>query len=182
MTARLLLALGLLASSPAALAAEKAAPSFTLKDINGAKFDLADKLGKEVVVLNFFATWCAPCQAELPIMQRFHEKYRKDGLAIVVISIDDPKSAAKVKPLIREQKFTFPVLLDTQTKVVSLYNPKKVIPFSAIVDRKGNIHAQRFGFQPGDETKLEEELKELLGVTEAEKPAAPVPDAPVPVN
>lgn len=169
----------------AAGASERTAPSFTLKDIDGKKFDLSDRLGKDVVLVNFFATWCAPCQAELPILQRFHEKYASEGLSIVVVSIDDPKSAAKVKPLIREQKYTFPVLLDTQTKVVSLYNPKKVIPFSAIIDRAGRIHSQKFGFQPGDETKLEEELLALLkaGATDATAtpPAAPEA-APAPVN
>lgn len=167
----------------AASAAGKAAPTFTLKDINGKSFDLSDRLGKDVVVVNFFATWCAPCQAELPILQRLHESYGGKGLSVVVVSIDDPKSASKVKPLIREQKYTFPVLLDTQTKVVSLYNPKKVIPFSAIIDRDGNIHAQKFGFQPGDETKLEEDLKALMAAG-TELPATPAPAEPAatPVN
>lgn len=159
--------------APPAIAGEKAAPSFTLKDINGKKFDLAEKLGKEVVVLNFFATWCAPCQAELPIMQRFHEKHGASGLSIVVVSIDDPKSAAKVKPLVRQQKYTFPVLLDTQTKAVSLYNPKKVVPFTAVIDRAGNIRSEKFGFMPGDETKFEAELLELLS-PQSGRPEAPV--------
>lgn len=151
-----------LALATPAVAREKAAPSFILKDLNGKTFDLADKLGKDVVVINFFATWCAPCQAELPIMQRFHEKHGASGLSVVVVSIDDPKSAAKVKPLIRQQKYTFPVLLDTQTKAVSLYNPKKVVPFTAVIDRAGNIHSEKFGFMPGDEDKFEKELLALL--------------------
>lgn len=168
-----LLLLALAAAPFAAAAAEKAAPPFALKDINGKNVDLADKFGKDVVVLNFFATWCAPCQAELPILQRFHEKYADKGLSVVVVSIDDPKSAAKVKPLIREHKYTFPVLLDTQTRAISLYNPKKVVPFSVVIDRAGNIHEQKFGFQPGDETKLEGTLKGLLGIAD---PATPAPD------
>lgn len=170
-----LLALLLAAAPVTAAAAEKAAPAFSLKDINGRRVDLADKLGKEVVLLNFFATWCAPCQAELPILQRFHEKYSGDGLAVLVISIDDPKSAAKVKPLIREHKYTFPVLLDTQTRAISLYNPKKIVPFSVIIDRTGNIHQQKFGFQPGDEVKLAETLESLLGI---KAPAAEPEPAP----
>ena len=172
-----LLALALATMVPAtAVAADKAAPPFALKDINGKNVDLAEKYGKDVVFLNYFATWCAPCQAELPILQRFHEKYAEKGLSVVVVSIDDPKSAAKVKPLIKEGKYTFPVLLDTQTRAISLYNPKKVVPFSVVIDRAGNIHQQKFGFQPGDEIKLDETLQSLLGI---EKAPAPAPaDAP----
>lgn len=177
----LLAAMAFAALPVAALADDKPAPAFSLKDINGKNVDLADKLGKEVVVLNFFATWCAPCQAELPILQRFHEKYTEKGLAVIVVSIDDPKSAAKVKPLMKEHKYTFPVLLDTQTRAISLYNPKKVVPFSVLIDRKGNIHQQKFGFQPGDEVKLDETLQKLLGL--AGEKAAPVPsDVPPATN
>lgn len=157
-------------SSPA-FADDKPAPAFSLKDMNGKNVDLADKLGKDVVFLNFFATWCAPCQAELPILQQFHEKYADKGLSLYVVSIDDPKSAAKVKPLIKEHKYTFPVLLDTQTRAISLYNPKKVVPFSVIIDRAGNIHQQKFGFQPGDEKKLDDTLQALLGLTPKSEPA-----------
>lgn len=155
-------------------AVEKAAPAFSLKDMNGKTVDVAEKLRKDVVILNFFATWCAPCQAELPILQRFHEKYASQGLSVFVVSIDDPKSAAKVKPLIREHKFTFPVLLDTQSRAVSLYDPKKVIPYSVVIDRSGNIVSQKFGFQPGDEAKLDQEIQKLLG-TNAVSEATPVP-------
>ena len=174
---RFLAALAIAALPVSAFADDKPAPSFSLKDINGKNVDLADKLGKDVIVLNFFATWCAPCQAELPIMQRFHEKYTEKGLSVFVVSIDDPKSAAKVKPLMKEHKYSFPVLLDTQTRAITLYNPKKVVPFSVLIDRKGNIHQQKFGFQPGDEVKLDETLQKLLGL--AEEKTAPVPaDAP----
>lgn len=174
-----LFALAIAALPMAAIAGEKAAPAFALKDINGKNVDLADKLGKDVIFLNFFATWCAPCQAELPILQRFHEKYAEKGFSVVVVSIDDPKSAAKVKPLIKEHKYTFTVLLDTQTRAISLYNPKKVVPFSVVIDRAGNIHQQKFGFQPGDEEKLEKTIVELLGTDAGKDAAVPAPaDAP----
>lgn len=168
-------ALALLALAPFSLhgATGKPAPVFKLKDVNGKSYDLQPHIGKSVVVVNFFATWCAPCQAELPMLQRLHEKYADKGLEVVVVSIDDPKSAAKVKPLVREQRYTFDVLLDTQTKVVSIYNPKKVVPFTSVIDKSGNLVAEKFGFQPGDEVKFEKELQTLLGLaTDAAAPAA----------
>ena len=147
----------------AAPATGRQASAFKLKDINGKTFDLGPKLGDKVVLMSFFATWCAPCQAELPVLQQLHEELGDDGLQVVVVSIDDPKSAAKVKPMMRQRGYTFPVLLDTQTKVVSVYNPKKVVPFTVIIDRSGEIVSEKFGFQPGDEEKLQPELKKLLG-------------------
>ena len=174
-----LAALALLALAPLSLSAAtgKPAPSFKLKDVNGKAWDLQPHLGNKVVVVNFFATWCAPCQAELPMLQRLHEKYAEQGLEVVVVSIDDPKSVAKVKPLVREQKYTFDVLLDTQTKVVSIYNPKKVVPFTSVIDKSGNLHAEKFGFQPGDEEKFEKELQTLLGLAEPAATAEATPAA-----
>lgn len=153
--------------------AGRTATAFTLKDVYGKKFDLQPSLGKEVVVVNFFATWCAPCMAELPTLQSLHEKYEKDGLRVVVVSIDDAKAVAKVKPLVKEQNLTFPVLLDTQTKVVSLYNPKKIVPFTVVIDRSGIVASEHFGFKAGDEVRLEEQVKGLLGSAEAAPEAKP---------
>lgn len=164
----LLLSAALLASTTFAFApgawAGKAAAPFTLKDVNGKKFDLKPHLGKDVVVVNFFATWCAPCMAEIPTLQDLHEKYGESGLRVILVSIDDAKDAAKVKPIVKEQKVTFPVLLDTQTKVVSLYNPKKVVPFTVVIGKDGNVASEHMGFKQGDDVRLDEEIARLLAV------------------
>ncbi len=149
------------AFAPEAWAGKAAAP-FTLKDVNGKKFDLKPHLGKDVVVVNFFATWCAPCMAELPALQALHEKYGESGVRFVLVSIDDAKDAAKVKPIVKEQKIGFPVLLDTQTKVVSLYNPKKVVPFTIVIGKDGNVASEHMGFKQGDDARLDEEIAKLL--------------------
>lgn len=154
-------------------AADRQAAPFVLKDVNGKKFDLEAHLKKDVVLLNFFATWCAPCMAELPILQTLHEEYGDKGLQIVVVSVDDAKSVAKVKPVVREQRLTFPVVLDTQTRVVSLYNPKKIVPFTAIIDRNGMVVSEHRGYKPGDEAALIEELKGLLDLDPAKDESGP---------
>lgn len=155
----LLVAAGVL---PAVAKTGKAATAFVLDDVNGKKFDLAPHLKKDVVLVNFFATWCAPCMAELPVLQSLHEKYADQGLQIVVISVDDAKSKAKVKPLVREQGLTFPVLLDTKSAVTPIYLPKKTVPYTVIIDRAGNIVSEKRGYQPGEEVELEKKLQALL--------------------
>lgn len=169
----LLLAAGVL---PASAKTGKAATSFVLDDVNGRKFDLGPHLKKDVVLVNFFATWCAPCMAELPVLQSLHEKYADQGLQIVVISVDDAKSKAKVKPLVREQGLTFPVLLDTKSAVTPIYLPKKTVPYTVIIDRAGNIVSEKRGYQPGEEVELEKKLQALLaaksGATSGEPSAA----------
>lgn len=154
---------------------ERAAAAFTLKDTFGKKFDLAPHLGKDVVLLNFFATWCAPCMAELPSLQALQDRYGEQGLKVVVVSIDDPKSAAKVKPLIRELKLSLTVLLDTETRVVSLYNAKKSVPFTIMIGRDGNVAAEHMGFQPGDDQRLATEIEGLLGVGATPEDPEPAP-------
>lgn len=164
---RLALVVAILAAPSVASAVDRPATAFTLPDVDGKKFDLKPHLGKDVVVVNFFATWCTPCQAELPALQQLQEKYADKGLTIAVISIDDPKSVSGVKPLVKEHHWTFPVLLDTDTKVASTYNPKKTVPFTSVIDKNGNVVSEHMGYKPGDEKSLEDELVKLLG------PAAP---------
>jgi peroxiredoxin len=144
------------------LAAARAATPFVLDDVDGKKFDLAPHLHKDVVVVSFFATWCTPCQAELPALQAMQDAHANDGLQVVVISVDDPKSVSGVKPLVREHHWTFPVLLDTDTKVVSTWNPKKTVPFTAVIDRDGNVAWEHMGYKSGEEKTLEDEVTKLL--------------------
>ena len=165
----------LLLLSFAAGAAPRTAPEFTLKDVNGKKFDLADLTSaKKVVVVSFFATWCAPCQAELPALQAMQDKLGGQGLQVVAISIDDAKAIADVKPIVHDNKLTFPVLLDPDTKVVSLYNPKKTLPFTAVIDRSGNVASEHIGYLPSKQADLQKEVEGLLAAT------APTDPAPAP--
>ncbi len=146
------------------------AVDFTLKDLEGNLVRLSDFRGKNVVLVNFWATWCVPCVKEFPHFQRFHETYKEKGLVILAISVDGPESVAMVKPFMKRYEYAFPVLLDTNSEVIALYNPRVVLPYTVLVDRDGNIRHVHQGYSPGDERLMEEEIIGLL----APKPGAEV--------
>ena len=143
-------------------AENSAAPGFTLRDINKKKVSLSDYKGK-VVLINFWATWCQPCQAELPHLQELYDDLKDDGFEVLAISIDEARDASKVKPLIRKGKFTFTVLLDKKTQVIPMYNPDQTLPYNALVDQEGKLVWTKFGYAPGEEKMIEEKVMELLG-------------------
>ena len=146
--------------STLALAASKA-PDFTLRDINGKKHTLSDYEGK-VVLLNFWATWCMPCQSEMPHIQKMKNELEEDGLVVLSVSIDEAKDISKVKPLVKRNRYDFTVLLDKETKVVSLYNPDKTVPYTSIIDRDGNFYYSKVSYAPGDEVELKKKVISAL--------------------
>jgi peroxiredoxin len=149
-----------------AFAEDGMAPGFTLRDINKKEVKLSDYRGK-VVLINFWATWCQPCQAEMPHLQDMYDDLKDKGFEILSISIDEARDASKVKPLIRRGKYTFPVLLDKQTKVIPLYNPDQTLPYNALVDKEGKLVWTKLSYAPGEEKLLREKVMEYLGPQEA---------------
>ncbi len=153
------LALGLGLASPA-FAADKAA-DFTLRDLAGQEVHLADLSGK-VVVLSFWATWCGPCKEEMPHLNKLYGEKKDAGLVVLSISTDDARSASKVKPFIEKMGYSFPVLLDRESTVIGTYNPAKTLPFTVLIDRKGNISHVASGYNPGDEVAIAQKVEALL--------------------
>jgi peroxiredoxin len=135
---------------------------FALHDLGGRTVRLSDHRGK-VVLVNFWATWCAPCTAEAPHLQRLYEAYRGRGLEILGISMDGPESVATVRAHVARLGLGYPILLDEETRVVGVYNPKGSAPFTVLIDRGGGIAATRDGYSAGDERALEAEVTALLG-------------------
>jgi alkyl hydroperoxide reductase subunit AhpC len=95
-------------------------------------------------------------------LQRLHDELKEEGLVILAISVDEARTASRVKPHIKSKGFSFPVLLDTSTEVVSQYNPQKTLPYSVLVDRQGSIQWRHSGYSPGDEAVLGIKVRELL--------------------
>ncbi len=151
--------LALLLATP--VSAADRAPGFTLRDLDGRTVTLAQFSG-QVVLISFWATWCAPCQAEMPHLQRFHEQYGPQGFTVLSVNTDEPRFTSQVKPIVKARQLTFPVLLDRETTVVGLYNPSKTLPFSVLIDRQGAIAKVFSGYTPGDEVQVEQAVQALL--------------------
>ena len=123
----------------------KAAPDFELSKLDGTKVKLSDLKGKKVI-LNFWATWCGPCQREMPDMQEFYSKYQNDVeiLAVNYTASEGSEGKEKVRRFAEEKGVTFPILLDTDIKVTTAYKVI-TIPTSYFVDTKGVIQDKFIG-------------------------------------
>jgi peroxiredoxin len=137
------------------------APDFTLRDLDGRQVHLSDYTGK-VVLVDFWATWCVPCAAELPQLQELYEKKKGDGFVVLGVSMDGPESVAQVVPFARRYNLTFPTLLDEETRVVNVYNPKRVAPMTVLIDKRGIIARVRNGYNAGDEKLIADDVANLL--------------------
>jgi peroxiredoxin len=125
---------------------EVEAPDFTLPDPAGKMSRLKDFRGK-VVFLNFFATWCEPCRAEMPAMDRLHRTYKDKGL--VVLAVDIRENAKDVQAFTQELKLSFPALLDEDGSVASMYGIRPV-PATYLIGRDGKILWRAFGAREWD--------------------------------
>lgn len=151
-----------LAFSPGiARALGELAPDFSLRDVDGRSLSLKSYAGN-VVLVNFWATWCAPCQVEHKHLQAMYQELGPRGFVVLAVSADDARTQSQVKPLIKRNGYTFPVLLDTSTTVVSQYNPTKTLPYNVLIDRAGRIRYVHQGYNPGDEKGLRAEVEALL--------------------
>jgi peroxiredoxin len=132
------LALAMFATLPVANAGEAAAPAFTLPGMDGKQHELAEWRNK-VVLLNFWASWCSPCQTEIRDLVAFQSEYGAKGLQIVGIGLDDEKKLRNVQ---RSLEINYPVLLDNSTGnpvMRSLGNRQGVVPFSVLISREGKV-------------------------------------------
>jgi peroxiredoxin len=130
--------------------------NLTVKDMNGASVRLADYKG-QVIVLNFWATWCGPCQAEIPELVRTYAEYRKQGVVVLGVSIDDtPETLRAYAP---QKKMTYPVLL-MQDDVDQAYGPIFGVPITFFIGRDGMISRKHCG--PVTREQVDQEIKALL--------------------
>jgi peroxiredoxin len=137
-------------------------PDFQLPDTQGSTLVLSELVAKnKVVYLDFWATWCGPCGAEMPKLQAFYERYKDQGFVVVGISMDDPSTMGAVSSYVRRMGLTFPVAVDTESHAVQLYNTTRSAPYGVLI-ANGRIVAEHSGYTPGDELALEEEIKKQL--------------------
>lgn len=139
-----------------------AATDFTARDTEGKTVRLSDYLGKKAIVLNFCATWCEPCVAEFPHLRRMYTDNKDKGLVILAIAMDGPESVATIPAFAKTNQLNFPMLVDDDSHIAQIYNPKKSAPLSVLIDKQGRIASIREGYNPGDEDFLEKDVQKLL--------------------
>jgi cytochrome c biogenesis protein CcmG/thiol:disulfide interchange protein DsbE len=123
---------------PAVTLINRKAPEFARRDLKGRTIDLARMRGK-VVLLNFWATWCAPCQTEIPAFSKWQQEYGAQGLQVIGISMDD--DAAPVRKLVTRLKPDYPIAMG-DAKLGELYGGVLGLPMTYLIDRKGVVRAQ----------------------------------------
>jgi len=148
------------ATLPAAITnpqSRKPAPDFTVNDSHGAPLHLSQYRGK-VVLLNFWATWCHGCKEEIPWFMEYADKYKKDGLVIIGVAMDD-EGWTLVKPYVEDKKMNYPVVVGNE-EIAKLYGGIEEMPATFLIDRRGNIASTTAGMV--DKTTCETDIRALL--------------------
>jgi len=124
--------------------------NFKLKDLNGKDVSLSDFKGKKVF-LNFWATWCPPCKAEMPDIEKLYQETKDSDLVILAVNLGDNKDT--VKSFIDKNKYNFTILLDLDQNIGMQYNIT-AIPTSFFIDKEGNIVSSKMGGMTMEEMKI----------------------------
>ncbi|MDR1469106.1 MAG: TlpA family protein disulfide reductase [Spirochaetaceae bacterium] len=140
------------------LNAKQPAPDWTLKAVDGDAVTLSQLTG-QVVFLNFWATWCPPCRAEMPSMEALYQRFKDRGLALVAVDLMEREDV--VRNYLRENGLTFPVLLDTRGLAGGQYGVKAV-PTTCILDRDGTMIAYAAGARDWNTEKMIAAFEKLL--------------------
>ena len=144
--------------SPASVAQEKtAAPQLTVKDLNGRIVRLGDYHGK-VVLINFWATWCPPCRAEMPDLIKLQREYAKDGLQIIGITYP-PEQKGRVRRFASSLKVNYPIVLGTR-EIKTRFSSDETLPLTVVIDRDGKVSEIISGILLREE--FDEKIKPLL--------------------
>ena len=148
----------LLATTVTAGTAQAPAPDFTLKSNNGENVRLSELRG-EVVLINFWASWCGPCRQEMPILSELHDKYKAMGFTVLAVNVEENSSEAR--KLLKEMPVSFPVLFDNDSTVSKQYDVV-AMPSTVLVDRNGNMRYLHKGYKPGLEDTYVEQVRSLI--------------------
>ena len=151
-------ALSLAAANVGAVTLQEAAPDFTLKSLEGSNLRLNEYRG-QVVLINFWASWCGPCRQEMPLLDRLHHRYEDTGFAVLGVNVEGV--AGPAADIVQKTNVTFPILIDDGQKVSEMYN-LQAMPSTVVVDRDGVVRYIHHGYKPGDEAKYVEVVKQLI--------------------
>lgn len=149
---------GIVASAALAANLSGPAPGFTLESRDGDVVSLEDLKG-QVVMINFWATWCVPCRQEMPHLEALHQRYNSLGFTLLGVNVeDDPEGATK---FLKDTPVSFPILYDPKNGVSKLYDVV-AMPTTVLVGRDGTMRFIHHGYKPGYEGEYQTQIRALL--------------------
>ncbi len=148
------LALPALAADPTGASA----PQFTLAARSGSSISLAQYKG-QVVMLNFWASWCGPCRQEMPLLESIYKKYNRLGFTLIGVNVEPDSNAAN--DWLKQTPVSFPILYDKDSKVSKMYDVAGM-PSTVIIDRAGKVRVLHRGYKPGDENEYLDSIRTLV--------------------
>ena len=134
------------------------APAFSLASRAGQDVSLAQYKG-QVVMLNFWASWCGPCRQEMPLLESIYRKYGKMGFTMIGVNVEPDSNAAN--EWLKATPVSFPILYDRDSKVSKLYDVAGM-PSTVIIDRTGKLRVLHRGYKPGDENEYLASIRTLI--------------------
>ena len=137
---------------------QASAPDFTLKSHAGENLRLSEYRG-EVVLINFWASWCGPCRQEMPVLSELHDKYHALGFTVLGVNVEADSS--KARKLLQELPVSFPVVFDNDSVVSKQYDVV-AMPSTVLVDRDGNMRYLHKGYKPGLEAVYQQQVRDLI--------------------
>ena len=145
-------------ASAAAIAPGASAPGFQLHSSDSTDLSLSDLKG-QVVLINFWASWCGPCRQEMPVLEQLYKKYKAAGFTLLGVNVE-PKSADALG-FLKATPVSFPILFDTDSKVSKLYEVAGM-PSTVILDRTGKVRYVHHGYKPGEESEYLDQIRTLV--------------------
>jgi peroxiredoxin len=135
-----------------------AAPDFDLASRDGGRVALSDLTG-QVVMVNFWATWCGPCRQEMPQLEALYERYSDLGFTLLGVNVEEDSSGADA--FLADTPVSFPILFDPENQVSELYNVV-AMPSTVLIDKSGNLRFIHHGYQPGYENEYQSQIRALI--------------------
>lgn len=134
------------------------APDFSLQSRDGGTISLSEFRG-QVVMINFWATWCGPCREEMPHLEALYQRYSALGFTLLGVNVEEDSENAEA--WLEEMPVSFPILFDPENRVSELYDVI-AMPSTVLVDRQGNIRFSHDGYQPGYENDYQTQIRALI--------------------
>jgi len=152
------LLLALLGGTATATGPSPPAPDFTLPARDGGEVRLSELKG-QVVMINFWATWCGPCRQEMPLLQQIHAKYEPLGFTMLGVNVEPDSAAAQ--NWLKDMPVSFPIVFDRKSEVSSSFGVE-AMPSSVLIDREGRVRHVHRGYKPGDEAVYADLVRGLV--------------------